>query len=140
MSHKWAQIQFFIFQNMTEDYIFKDECYKIIGACMEVHNQLGAGFLEAVYREALEIEFREMGIPFRTETRLDVFYKEEKLSKYYVADFICFSAIIIEIKAIDGLTDEHFGQVLNYLKATGLRMGLLINFGSPKLQYKRVIL
>lgn len=125
---------------MTEDYIFKDECYKIIGACMEVHNQLGAGFLEAVYREALEIEFREMGIPFRTETRLDVFYKEEKLSKYYVADFICFSAIIIEIKAIDGLTDEHFGQVLNYLKATGLRMGLLINFGSPKLQYKRVIL
>lgn len=140
MSHKWAQIQFFIFQKMTEDYIFKDECYKIIGACMEVHNQLGAGFLEAVYREALEIEFREMGIPFRTETRLDVFYKEEKLSKYYVADFICFSAIIIEIKAIDGLTDEHFGQVLNYLKATGLRMGLLINFGSPKLQYKRVIL
>jgi GxxExxY protein len=123
-----------------EAYLLKDECYKIIGACMEVHSELGSGFLEAVYEEALRIEFDEREIPFASETKLDIFYKGEKLKKYYTADFICYDQIIIEIKALDGLTDEHLAQVLNYLKATGFRVGLLINFGTTKLQYKRVIL
>jgi GxxExxY protein len=123
-----------------EEYILKDECYKIIGACMEVHNELGSGFLEAVYSEALAREFIDRGIPFHSDIRLDVFYKREKLNKFYFADFFCFDQIILELKAMEGLTDEHLAQVLNYLKATGFRIGLLINFGSSKLQYKRVIL
>ena len=123
-----------------EEYILKDECYRIIGACMEVHSELGSGFLEAVYQEALAKEFCSREIPFVSESKLDVYYKGEKLNKYYYADYICFNQIIIEIKAIEGLTDEHLAQVLNYLKATGFRIGLLINFGTSKLQYKRVIL
>lgn len=123
-----------------EEYILKNECYKIIGACMEVHNELGSGFLEAVYSEALAREFIDRGILFHSDIRLDVFYKGEKLNKFYVADFVCFDQIILELKAMEGLTDEHLAQVLNYLKATGFRIGLLINFGSSKLQYKRVIL
>ena len=123
-----------------EEYILKDECYKIIGACMEVHSELGSGFLEAVYQEALAIEFEEREIPFDSEARLNVYYKGKKLNKHYNADFICYDQIIVEIKAMEGLTDEHLSQVLNYLKATGFRIGLLINFGSSKLQYKRVIL
>ena len=123
-----------------EEYILKDECYRIIGACMEVHSELGSGFLEAVYQEALAKEFCTREIPFLSESRLDVYYKGEKLDKYYYADYICFNQIIIEIIAIEGLTDEHLAQVLNYLKATGFRIGLLINFGTSKLQYKRVIL
>ena len=123
-----------------EEYILKDECYRIIGACMEVHSELGSGFLEAVYQEALAIEFIEREIPFISESRLNIYYKGQKLNKYYNADFICFDQVIIELKAVEGLTDEHLGQVLNYLKATGFRVGLLINFGTSKLQYKRVIL
>ena len=123
-----------------EEYILKDECYKIIGACMEVHNELGSGFLEAVYSEALAREFIDRGIPFHSDIRLDVFYKGERLNKFYVADFVCFDQIILELKAMERLTDEHLAQVLNYLKVTGFRIGLLINFGSSKLQYKRVIL
>ena len=123
-----------------EEYILKDECYRIIGACMEVHSELGSGFLEAVYQEALAIEFNEREIPFISESRLNIYYKGQKLNKYYNADFICFDQVIIEIKAVESLTDEHLGQVLNYLKATGFRVGLLINFGTSKLQYKRVIL
>ena len=123
-----------------EEYILKDECYEIIGACMEVHSELGSGFLEAVYHEALSIEFNEREIPFVPEARLDVYYKGKKLKKHYNADFLCYDQIIVEIKAMEGLTNDHLSQVLNYLKATGFRIGLLINFGSSKLQYKRVIL
>jgi len=123
-----------------EEYILKDECYQIIGACMEVHSELGSGFLEAVYQEALAREFNKREIPYVYESRLDVYYKGEKLNKHYYADFVCFDQIIIEIKAMEGLTDEHLAQVLNYLKATGFRIGLLINFGTSKLQYKRIIL
>ena len=123
-----------------EEYFLKDECYRIIGACMEVHSELGSGFLEAVYQEALVREFNKREIPYVYESRLDVYYKGEKLNKHYYADFVCFDQIIIEIKAMEGLTDEHLAQVLNYLKATGFRIGLLINFGTSKLQYKRIIL
>ncbi len=122
-----------------EEFPLKDECYRVIGACMEVHNELGNGFLEAVYEEALVNEFISRKIPFKKETRLDVYYKGIKLEKYYVADFICFGELIIEIKAGDGIIDEHISQVLNYLKATNLKVGLLVNFGTQKLQTRRVI-
>jgi GxxExxY protein len=123
-----------------EEYPFKEECYKIIGCCMEVHKALGAGFLEAVYSEALTLELSEAGIPFVKEKVLEVWYKGKLLEKKYVADFVCFGDVIVELKAVDSLCPEHIAQVLNYLKATGKKIGLLINFGSHSLQYKRVIL
>jgi len=124
----------------TNDYPLKNECYQIIGACMNVQNELGCGFLEAVYQEALSIEFNHNNIPFQKEKPLNIYYKERLLTKKYVADYICFDQIIVELKAMDSLAPEHTAQVLNYLKATGLKVGLLVNFGTPKLQYKRVIL
>jgi GxxExxY protein len=126
--------------DFDEKYLFTQESKEIIGACFEVHNQLGPGFLEAVYQEALIYELGYRQIPFIKEKRLDVFYKGLKLEKFYIADFICFDKIILEIKANDGLADEHITQVLNYLRATNYRLGLLINFGTPKVQIKRIIL
>jgi GxxExxY protein len=107
---------------------------------MNVHNELGCGFLEPVYQEALLLEFTEQGIPFQKEKVLDIYYKQYKLDKKYVADFMCFGEVILELKAIDALQPIHIAQVLNYLKATGKKIGLLVNFGTTKLQYKRVIL
>lgn len=107
---------------------------------MAVHRELGAGFLEPVYQEALGVEFLESEIPFEKEKRLEISYKGNILNKCYFADFVCFGKIIIELKAVEGLLDEHKAQVLNYLKATGFRLGLLVNFGAPSLQHKRVIL
>ncbi len=127
-------------QIMKEDYIFKKECYEIIGCCMEVHSELGCGFLEAIYQEALELSFMDTEIPFEREVQLDVFYKGRELNKKYFADFICFDEVIVELKAVNALTDVHYVQVLNYLKATGKRVGLLVNFGAKSLQYKRVVL
>jgi len=127
-------------QMKTNIYPLKQECYNVIGSAMAVHNELGCGFLEAVYQEALSLEFLENEIPFDKEKRLDVSYKGRLLEKKYFADFICYNQLIVEVKAMDGLLPEHIAQVLNYLKATGLRVGLLINFGATKLQYKRVIL
>jgi GxxExxY protein len=126
--------------DFDEKYLFTQESKEIIGACFEVHNQLGPGFLEAVYQEALIYELGYRQIPFIKEKRLDVFYKGLKLEKFYIADFVCFDKIILEIKANDGLVDEHIAQVLNYLRATNYRLGLLINFGTPKVQIKRIIL
>jgi GxxExxY protein len=124
----------------TENYLYSEETQEIIGTCYEVHRTLGAGFLEAVYKEALQYEFDDFVIPYEPEKELDIWYKKRKLRKKYIADFICFDKIIVEIKAVETLTDEHTGQVLNYLNATKLRLGLLINFGSRKMQIKRVIL
>ncbi len=123
-----------------EKFPYKSECYQIIGCCMEVHKALGAGFLEAVYQEALGLEFSEKSIPFVKEKVLDVWYKGKLLDKKYIADYICFDEVIVELKACESLSPEHIAQVLNYLKATGKKIGLLINFGSQSLQYKRVIL
>jgi len=123
----------------TNEYPFKEECYRIIGACMTVHNELGCGFLEPVYQEALSLEFTEQGIPFQKEKVLDVYYKKYLLDKKYVADFYCFEEVILELKAIDALHPVHIAQVLNYLKATGKKIGLLVNFGTTTLQYKRII-
>ena len=120
--------------------IYKEECFKIIGACFEVHKNLGCGFLEAVYQEAVAIEMKERNIPFEKEKILKISYKGKQLEKMYHADFICFNAIILEMKALSTLTNQHEAQVLNYLKATGLRLGLLVNFGEPSLKYKRLLL
>lgn len=119
--------------------IYKDESYKIIGACMEVHKVLGPGFLEAVYQEALEIEFKNQSIPYEREKEIKIYFKGIELRKRYNADFVCYEKIILENKALSNLTDDHLGQVLNYLKATQFKLGLLVNFGQPKLEYKRIV-
>lgn len=106
---------------------------------MEVHKQLGCGFLEPVYQEALGKEFINLSIPCLREIELPIYYKNEKLNKYYQADFVCYDKIIVELKALSELTSRHEAQVLNYLKATGFELGLLINFGQTSLQYKRII-
>ncbi|MGQ1910188.1 GxxExxY protein [Marinifilum sp. RC60d5] len=121
------------------DFPFKEECYQIIGAAMEVHNELGCGFLEAVYQEALAILLDEKLIPFEKEKILDIAFRGNILSKKYIADFLCFDDVIVELKAADSILPEHIAQVLNYLKATNKKIGLLINFGTTRLQYKRVI-
>ena len=120
--------------------LYREEVYKIIGAAMEVHKILGAGFLEAVYQEALEKEFILRNIPYEREKHLKIFYKGQELSKFYIADFVCFDNIIVELKELSALTNDHLAQVLNYLKATGNVIGLLINFGQRSLEYKRVIM
>jgi GxxExxY protein len=107
---------------------------------MEVHTELGCGFLEAVYQEALSLVFLEKSIPFDREKVLDINFRGTVLAKKYVANFVCFDKVIVELKATEGICDQHIAQVLNSLKATNLKIGLLINFGSTKLQYKRIIL
>lgn len=121
------------------DLIYKQEVYTIIGTCMEVHNQLGNGFLEAVYQEALALELKERGIPFQKEVRLEINYKGRILEKYYIADFVCYDGIIIELKALNDTLPVHEAQVLNYLKASNNKLGLLVNFGKASLQYKRLV-
>jgi GxxExxY protein len=122
---------------MTE-LLLKDEVYAIIGAAIEVHRELGEGFLEPVYQEALEIELAGRGIPFEAQKTLAICYKGRKLRKEYIADLVCFGQIIVELKALDRLSTNEESQILNYLKATGLRVGLLINFGSTgQLEWKR---
>lgn len=124
---------------MIEGVIYKAEAYEIIGAAMEVHGELKNGFLESVYQEALAKEFNLKGIPFEKESLINIFYKGDKLDKYYKTDFICYNDIIIELKALGDLTSEHEAQLINYLKATRKRLGILINFGKSSLQYKRII-
>ena len=120
--------------------MFKEETYKIVGACFEVYRQKGCGFLEAVYQECLEIELRLQGIPFVSQKPLTLEYKGYPLHSTYVPDFICYDKIVIELKAVTELTDEHRAQVQNYLKATGLKLGLLVNFGHyPKAQVERIV-
>ena len=122
------------------DLLHKNEAYQIIGAAMEVHKELGHGFLEAVYQEALAIEFQKQGIPFEKEKLLNIYYKEVKLNKYYSADFICYKNIVVELKAIKELSSNDQSQAINYLKATGFELAILVNFGSKSLQYKRIVL
>ncbi|HMA33190.1 MAG TPA: GxxExxY protein [Chloroflexia bacterium] len=118
----------------------KDEVYAIVGAAIAVHRELGAGFLEAVYHEALEIELRDRSIPFISQQTLAIRYKGHQLKKEYIADLICYDNIIVELKALDQLAGKEEAQVLNYLKATSFRVGLLVNFGSPhKLEWKRFV-
>jgi GxxExxY protein len=120
-------------------FLYKNETYSIIGAAMEVHKILGAGFFEPVYQEALEREFLLRDIPFEREKQFTIWYKEQKLSKYYVADFVCYDRIIVETKALSALTNEHLSQVINYLKVSKHEIGLLINFGQESLNFERVV-
>lgn len=120
--------------------IYKDEVYTIIGAAMEVHTILGTGFLEPVYQEAMEIECASRRIPFVSQQILQVRYKQNILKKEYIADMVCFEKIIVEFKALDSLAGRESSQVINYLKATGYKVGVLINFGSDtKLEWKRFV-
>ena len=116
-----------------------ERTFKIIGAAIEVHKELGCGFLEAVYQEALEREFRIQGIPFKSQPVIRIVYKGKLLDKTYQPDFVCFDEVIVEIKAIAGLSGIEEAQLINYLKATGLKVGILINFGSKSLQHKRMV-
>lgn len=121
--------------------LFEKESFAIRGAIYEVHNQLGCGFLEAVYQESLEIELKDRNIPFSSQQELTLYYKGSKLSQMYKPDFICFDRIIVEIKATKEIAPEHKAQVLNYLKASKLQLGFLVNFGShPKATIERFVL
>ncbi len=115
------------------------DTYAIIGAAMEVHNVLGQGFLESVYSEAMVVELTARGIPFRRECPLSVHYKGTALPCQFKADFICFDRVLVELKALARLSGTESAQILNYLKATRIAKGLLINFGSAKLEYKRYV-
>ena len=120
--------------------LLKDEVLAIVGAAIEVHRELGPGFLEAVYQEAIEIELRERAIPFEAQRPLRISYKGKMLNKEYFADLVGYGQIIVELKALDRLTGNEEAQILNYLKATGLRVGVIINFGSHgKLEWKRFV-
>ena len=121
------------------DLIYKEEAYAIIGAAIEVHKALGCGFLEPVYQEALEIELAARGIPYKAQAELQIRYKDQILAKTYTADFICFDQIIVEIKAIPALASREEAQVINYLNASSLQLGLLVNFGSESLEWKRLV-
>ena len=113
--------------------------YAVIGAAMKVHSELGCGFLETVYQDALEIELRKQGIPCDREKLVHVFYSGEVLSSYFRADFVCYGSIIVEVKAVKALTEIDEAQVLNYLKATQLETALLFNFAAQRLQYQRLV-
>ena len=118
--------------------LFEKNTDQIIAACLAVHNELGNGFLEAVYQDALEIEFRERGIPYRREAQIQIFYKGHKLDKEYYADFICFDQIIVELKCVSRLVNANKAQVINYLHGTKLKVGLLVNFGEASLKWERL--
>ena len=113
--------------------------YEIIGAAMEVHKELGSGFLEAVYQEALERELNSRHIPFQAQPSVQICYKSEPLNKTYQPDFVCFDGVLVEIKALATLSGTEEAQMINYRKATGISVGLLINFGSKSLEYKRFV-
>lgn len=119
--------------------VYKEESFKIIGACMKVHRSLGVGFLEAVYEEALEKEFQIQNIPFKKQVKLELFYENQKLKKQYRADFVCYDTIILEIKAVAQIPIAFNAQLKNYLKCTKMELGMLINFGTPSLTYKRIL-
>jgi len=119
--------------------LYKEESFKIIGACMKVHRSLGAGFLEAVYEEAMEKEFQIQKIPFKKQVKLELYYDNQKLKKQYRADFVCYDTIILEIKAVSQIPVAFYAQLKNYLKCTNMELGMLINFGTPSLTYKRIL-
>jgi GxxExxY protein len=123
--------------NLTET---DPRTYAIIGAAMEVHRQLGCGFLEPVYQEALAIELGKREVPFRREIKLPIHYKGELLDTAYCVDFICFDSVVVELKALVRLSGTEEAQVLNYLKATGYEVGLLLNFGTRSLEHRRFVL
>lgn len=125
--------------NFIDDLIFKEECYRIIGLSMKIHSKLGRGFREIVYKDALEIELRNNSIPFEREKPFQIIYEGEILPHHFESDFFVFNGIILEIKASKQLHYDNFKQTINYLKASQIKLGILINFGEEKLNFKRVI-
>jgi len=126
---------------MADSILYRDECYHIQGAVFEVYREMGCGFLEAVYQECLERELKRRNIPFVAQPILNLVYKGELLTQTYKPDLICFDSIIVELKAVSVISGEHQAQVLNYLKATGKKLGLLVNFGCyPKASVNRLVL
>ncbi|MFM1748766.1 MAG: hypothetical protein RLZZ188_2432 [Verrucomicrobiota bacterium] len=126
---------------MVDDLIFRDEAYRIVGACLAVHQDKGNGYVEPVYQDCLEIELAARGIPFDPQRSYPIHYRGQQLRHCYVPDLVCFDQIVVELKAAKALLDEHRAQVLNYLKVTGLQLGLLVNFGShPRLEWERIVL
>lgn len=123
-----------------ENLIYKEESYLIIGKCMEVHNNLGPGFLEIVYKDALEYEFRRANIPYQREKEYEVNYKGIILPHKFYADFVVFDKIILEVKSVSAITDEFIAQCINYLKVSQNKLALLVNFGELSLKYKRIVL
>ncbi len=125
---------------MTE-LIYKEEAYQIVGAAMDVYNTMGNGFVEPVYQECVEIELGLRGISFEQQVPIPLDYKSRRLKQQYIPDLTCFGSIIVELKAVKSIVDEHRAQLLNYLKATGLHLGMLVNFGAyPKLEWERMVL
>jgi GxxExxY protein len=126
---------------MKKDLLYEEEVYKIIGAAIEIHRELGSGFLESVYEEAMVLESNERQIPYETQVKIPIYYKDKKLNKEFIADYIGYGKIVVEFKCIPRLTKVEEAQIINYLKATRIKVGLLINFGSKgKLEWKRYIL
>jgi GxxExxY protein len=120
--------------------LYEEETYKINGCIYEVYKQLGNGFLEAVYQEALEYQLNKDNVPFESQKNINIYYDEKPLDQFYKADLVCYDSIIIELKAVKILTNEHKAQIINYLKATKFKLGLLVNFGSyPKVEIQRII-
>ncbi len=119
--------------------LYKEESYKIIGLCFEVHNYLGPGFLEVVYKDALEYEFKKAGIPYARDQKYEVKYKDVILEHKFFADFVVYDKIILEVKGVRAITDEFVARTINYLKVSDLRLGLIVNFGEEKLVHKRII-
>jgi GxxExxY protein len=121
--------------------LFKDEVFQIVGAAIEVYNELKAGFLESVYQEAMELELTARAIPFQSQVPLRIKYKQHLLEKQFIADLVCYRSILVELKSIEQTTKREEAQILNYLRATGLRVGLIINFGDPgRLDWSRIVL
>lgn len=124
-----------------DSFLYKDEAYAIQGAIFEVYRMLGCGFLEAVYQKALEVELTQQKIPFESQVEIEVNYKDVKLDQFYRADLVCYDKIILELKAVQNLLPEHEAQLQNYLRATKMRVGLLVNFGHyPKVEIKRIVI
>lgn len=131
---------FLVTSSIMSDLILKDEAYKIIGICMDVHNYLGAGFLEIVYKDALELEFRRAGILYEREKEYIVDYRGTILPHRFYADFVVLDQIILEVKGMSAISDAFIAQALNYLKVSENRLALVVNFGEEKLTYRRVVL
>lgn len=121
--------------------IYPDESYAIMGACFNVYKEKGCGFTEPIYQECVEIELEFLKIPFLAQPELKLTYRDRELKKFFKPDFICYDKIILELKAVSNLIDEHSAQILNYLNATGMQLGILVNFGHfPKVEYERLVL
>lgn len=127
------------FKNMETKLIYKEESYRIIGKCMDVHNELGHGFLEIVYKDALELIFTQDDVPYEREKAYEVWFRGVLLPHKFYADFVMEDKIILEVKCVSALTDEHIAQTINYLKVSRNKLGLLVNFGRGKLEYKRLV-